>query len=61
MTKQLAIYKGYQLLAEGTAKQCAEKLGVKVETIWYYKSAAYQRKGSGENRRIAIELEEMER
>lgn len=57
MTKTYAIYKGYQLLAEGTAKQCAEKLGVKVETIWYYKSAAYQRKGSGENRRIAIEVE----
>ena len=57
MTQQLAIYKGYQLLAEGTAKQCAEKLGVKVESIWYYKSAAYQRKGSGDNRRIAIEVE----
>ena len=57
MTKQFAVYKGYQLLAEGTAKQCAEKLGVKVETIWYYKSAAYQRNGSGENRRIAIEVE----
>jgi len=57
MTKQFAVYKGYQLLAEGTAKQCAEKLGVKVETIWYYKSAAYQRKGSGENRRIAIEVD----
>ncbi|WP_407372347.1 hypothetical protein [Carnobacterium sp.] len=56
MSKRLEVYKGYQLLAEGTAKQCADKLGVKVETIWYYKSAAYQRKGSGENRRIAIEL-----
>lgn len=58
MTKQFTVYKGYQLLAEGTSKQCAEKLGVKVETIWYYKSAAYQRKGSGENRRIDIEVEE---
>lgn len=57
MTQQLAIYKGYQLLAEGTAKQCAATLGVKVETIWYYKSAAYQRKGSRENRRIAIEVD----
>lgn len=60
MTKSFAVYKRYELLAEGTAKQCAEKLNVKVDTIWYYKSAAYQRKGSGENRRIAIELEATE-
>ncbi|WP_029277515.1 hypothetical protein [Carnobacterium jeotgali] len=58
MTKTFAVYKGYEILAEGTAKQCAEKLNVKVETIWYYKSATYQKKGSGKNRRIAIELEE---
>lgn len=60
MTKTFAVYKGYEILAEGTAKQCAEKLNVKTETIWYYKSATYQMKGSGKNRRIAIELEEVE-
>ena len=57
MAKTFAVYKGEELLTSGTAKQCAEKLNVKVETIWYYKSATYQKKGSGKNRRIAIELE----
>lgn len=60
MAKTFAIYKGEKLLTSGTAKECAEELNVKVETIWYYKSAAYQKRGSGKNRRIAIELEEAE-
>lgn len=60
MTKTFAVYKGEELLTSGTVKECAEKLKVKVETIWYYKSATYQKKGSGKNRRIAIELEEAE-
>lgn len=58
MTKTFAVYKGEELLTSGTAKECAIELKVKVETIWYYKSATYQKKGSGKNRRIAIELEE---
>lgn len=60
MAKAFAVYKGEEFLTSGTAKQCAEKLNVKVETIWYYKSATYQKKGSSKNRRIAIELEEVE-
>lgn len=58
--KQLAVYKGDQLLALGTSKECAEVLGVKVDTIYYYKSATYQKRGSGKNRRITIELEDVE-
>lgn len=60
MTKTFAVYKGEELLTSGTAKQCAEKLNVKVETVYYYKSATYQKKGNGKNKRIAIELEEEE-
>lgn len=56
MTKQFAIYKGDKLLTIGTSKQCAEALGVKVDTIYYYKSATYQKRGSGKNKRITIEL-----
>jgi len=55
--KQLAVYKGDTLLAIGTPKKCAEALNVKVDTIYYYKSATYQKRGSGKNRRITIELE----
>lgn len=57
--KQLAVYKGDQLLALGTSKECAAALGVKVDTIYYYKSSTYQKRGSGKNRRITIELEEV--
>lgn len=56
MTKQYAVYKGEKLLAMGTAKECAAVLKVKVETIWYYKSATYRNLGNGKNRRIVIEL-----
>ena len=58
MTKTFAVYKGEELLTSGTTKECAERLNVKVETVYYYKSRTYQNKGSGKNRRIAIELEE---
>ncbi|WP_035052843.1 hypothetical protein [Carnobacterium pleistocenium] len=60
MAKTFAIYKDEELLTSGTAKECAGELNVKVETIWHYKSATYQKKVSGKNRRIAIELEEAE-
>jgi len=56
--KTLAVYKGEELLTMGTAKECAEKLNVKVDTIYFYKTKTYQNRGSGKNRRIAIELEE---
>jgi len=58
--KQLAVYKGDALLVTGTPKECAEALKVKVDTIYYYKTKTYQNRGSGKNRRIAIELEEVE-
>ena len=60
MTKTFAVYKGEELLTSGTAEECAERLNVKVETVYYYKSRTYQNKGSGKNRRIAIEVEEAE-
>jgi len=57
MAKILAIYKGEELLTSGTAKECADELNVKVDTVYYYKTKTYQNRGSGKNRRIAIELE----
>ena len=51
MAREYALYKGEDILAIGTIKQIAEKVGVKKETIAYYKTQAYQNKLS---RRKAI-------
>ncbi|MCK3935693.1 hypothetical protein HCC45_05025 [Streptococcus suis] len=40
--KEYALYKGDKLLAIGTAKELAERFGVKVSTIHFYKSPTYQ-------------------
>lgn len=58
MTKTYAIYKGYQLLAEGTAKECAETLGVRQKTIYWYGTPSYQNRGTGKNSKYLVELEE---
>lgn len=39
-----AVYKGETPLCIGTAKECAEQLGVLPETIKYYARPAYQRR-----------------
>lgn len=41
---EYAIYKGDELLVIGTRQECADRLGVKVQTISYYCSPAYRRK-----------------
>ena len=42
--EEYAVYKGGDLLAIGTAKECAEILKVNAETIYYYTTDAYKRK-----------------
>lgn len=42
--KEYAVYKGEELLAMGTLKECAQTLGVKPETVRYYQTNAYKRK-----------------
>lgn len=44
MRKCYAVYKGEDLVVMGTKRQCARKLGVQEATIYYYTSAAYERK-----------------
>ena len=39
-----AVYKGDELLGIGTAKELAERLKVKVETIKFYSTASYQKR-----------------
>lgn len=59
---EYAIYKGENLLAIGTERQLARELCVKVETIKFYRSPAYQRrlaerKKRGENCRVIVALD----
>lgn len=53
-----AAYKGDKFIAEGTSRELAKTLGVKVETIYFYRSPAYARRGSGKNRMVVIRLED---
>lgn len=53
--KQYAVYKGEELLVMGSAKECAEKLGVKEATVRFYSTPAYRDRLEGrkaENNRI---------
>ncbi len=61
-----AVYKGEDFLCEGTAKECADYLGVKAKTIYWWKSPANCKKASGKTkyynkdkkRKYAIVIEE---
>ena len=42
--KEYALYKGDELLAIGTISEIAEKMGVKRDTISFYKTPAYRKR-----------------
>lgn len=63
--KIYAVYKGEEFLCEGTSKECAEKLNVKIDTIHYWNSKANKKRIAskrinGENRqcKMAFVIEE---
>lgn len=63
--KEYALYKGEQILAIGTIPYIARVLGVKRETITYYRTNAYQnrlkkRNALNGNVRVLIELDKEE-
>ena len=41
---EYAVYKGENLIAMGTANECAKVMGVKPDTVKYYVTNAYKRK-----------------
>ena len=56
---EYALYKGESMLTMGTLKEIADEMGVKKDTITYYGTPTYaKRGGKGENRRILIKLED---
>ncbi len=65
MQKEYALYKGEQILAIGTIPYIARTLGVKRETVKYYRTQAYQnrlkrRNALNGNVRILVALDEEE-
>ncbi|SCG82685.1 hypothetical protein DW1_1112 [Proteiniborus sp. DW1] len=63
--KEYALYKGDEMLAIGTIPEIAKELGVKRDTIAYYKTQAYQnrlkrRNAVDGNVRLLIPLEDDE-
>ena len=63
--KEYALYKGDELLAIGTIRGIAKKMGVKRETIAFYKTQAYKNRlkklrASLDNRRILIPIDDGE-
>lgn len=54
--KEYALYKGDKLLAIGTAMELAERFGVKVSTIHFYKSPAYIKRTSETKARRLVEV-----
>lgn len=47
MTREFALYKGENLIAFGSRKELAEKIGVKEESIKFYGSPTYQKRTNG--------------
>lgn len=54
--KEYALYKGDKLLAMGTAKELADRFGVKVSTIHFYKSPTYIKRTNETKARRLIEI-----
>lgn len=62
---EYAVYRGDKFITVGTAKECAEELGIKVSTILYKSRPTYKRriakaKGGNTDAMIVIRLEEDE-
>ncbi|HFU3700082.1 TPA: hypothetical protein ACGOZJ_002151 [Streptococcus suis] len=54
--KEYALYKGDELLAIGTAMELAERFGVKVSTIHFYKSPVYIKRTNESKARRLVEI-----
>ncbi len=61
--REVAVYKGEELLCMGTIKECAEQLGVKENTIRFYTYPAYKKRLNNRNNqdsREVVFLDDME-
>lgn len=56
MKKYYALYKGDKLLADGTVKEIADKMGITTKTLSLYASPAYTRRACEEKGRRLVYL-----
>lgn len=54
--KEYALYKGDELLATGTKREIAEKLGISVHAVTYYGTPNYAKRTSEKNGRRLVRL-----
>jgi hypothetical protein len=55
---EYALYVGDNYIADGTAKQIAEKMCVKIKTVWFWQTPSYaKRRGKYEKAKFLIKLE----
>lgn len=55
--REYAIYKGDEFIMIGTARECAERIGVKPDSIRFYSSPVYRRR-MRENGILALALDD---
>lgn len=59
---EYALYKGDEIIGIGTAKELAEKLGIKPETIRWYATPSQKKRVAAaadpENQMIAVKIDE---
>lgn len=58
--KEYALYKGENLLSIGTAYEIAEQMNIAVKSVLYLQTKSYKKRGTGNNRRILVEIKEEE-
>ena len=57
--KIYALYKGEELLADGTLSEIAKKMGIKANSVLFYRSPTYQQRAKKvRNRRILVCLDD---
>ena len=54
MKKIYALYKGENLLADGTLKEIAEQMGLKEKTLLFYGTPTYQHRAKKVRNRLAL-------
>ena len=55
--KIYTLYKGNQILAEGTIKEIAQRTGVSVNTLRQYAAPSYKKRINGKNHKELVPLD----
>lgn len=56
--KIYAVYKGEEMEASGTLRECAEKLGLAVRTLRFYCTPTHRKRCRGNNHREVFSLDD---